>query len=163
MEGFDTMVRAVKNEKLRVNADILNKNKPVKLRHDIRDHLKNILNRLDKVREEVIRAEEIMTLVRENFGTDEIDDEDIEDLMDKVIKFYDTAQEGKMPVKYDKDLFDKVKKYSKSTGVAVCDISNAIKLKDPLGCILAFSQDPIRKAEVRKCREFEWQWWGFCR
>ena len=147
-EDFDAMVRTVKSEKLRVNADILNKNDPVKLRRDAREYLKNILDRLDKVREEeVTRAEEIMTLVRENFGTDEIDDEDIEDLMDRVIKFYDTAQEGKMPVKYDKDLFDEVKKYSKSTGAAVCDIVKAIKLKDPLECILAFSQDPIRKAE----------------
>ena len=98
-EDFDAMVRTVKSEKLRVNADILNKNDPVKLRRDAREYLKNILDRLDKVREEeVTRAEEIMTLVRENFGTDEIDDEDIEDLMDRVIKFYDTAQEGKMPV-----------------------------------------------------------------
>ena len=52
-----------------------------------------------------------------------------------------------MPPKYDKDLFDYVKKYSKSTSQAIKEIVNAQKTDNALDCILAFSQDPIRRVE----------------
>lgn len=145
---FDAMVRMVKNERLTLPADVLEIDDPVKPRRDAKDFLKSILERLDKVqKDELEKARAIMTPIIEAFGTNDIDDEDIEDMVDKVVEFYGTAQDTKMPPKYDQQLFDEVRKYSRSTSLAIKDIVNAQKTDNALDCILAFSQDPIRKVE----------------
>lgn len=147
-EKFDSMVRFVKNERLSIKDDILNLVDPVKPRRDARDFLRNILSRIEQVKtDELQKASEIMKMIDSNFGTTDVDDEDIEDLVDAVERFYSTAEDGKMPVKYDQDLFDNVKKDSYSTSKAIQDISAAQEATDTLDCIMAFSQDPIRKVE----------------
>jgi hypothetical protein len=147
-EKFDAMVRTVKNEKLTVDSSILDLVDPVKPRRDARDYLRMILERLDKVQQdELLKADEIMATIKENFGTTDVDDEDIEDMVEKIVEFYRTAEEGKLPGKYDQDLFDEVKKYSTSTSKAIKEIVAAQKTNNALDCILAFSQDPIRKVE----------------
>lgn len=147
-EKFDAMVRTVKNEKLTVDTATLDLVDPVKPRRDARDYLRAILERLDKVREdELAKAAEIMTTIKDNFGTTDVDDEDIKDMVEKIIEFYRTAENGKLPGKYDHELFNEVKKYSTSTSKAIKEIMNAQKTTNILDCILAFSQDPIRKVE----------------
>ena len=145
---FDAMVRVVKNERLSLSDDVLAIDDPVKPRRDAKDFLKSILERLDRVQEdELDKASSIMTPIIEAFGTSDIDDEDIEDMVEKIVEFYSTAEDVKMPPKYDKDLFDYVKKYSKSTSQAIKEIVNAQKTDNALDCIMAFSQDPIRRVE----------------
>lgn len=147
-EKFDTMVRTVKNEKLTVESSVLDLVDPVKPRRDARDYLRMILDRLDKVRDdELAKAAEIMKTIEENFGTTDVDDEEIEDMVEKIVEFYRTAEDGKLPGKYDQELFDEVKKYSTSTSKAIKEIVAAQKTTNALDCILAFSQDPIRKVE----------------
>lgn len=147
-EKFDAMVRTVKSEKLTIESSVLDLVDPVKPRRDARDYLRMILERLDKVQEdELSKAAEIMTTIKDNFGTTDIDDEDIEDVVEKIEKFYRTAEDGKLPGKYDQELFDEVKKYSKSTSKAIKEIIAAQNTTNALDCILAFSQDPIRKVE----------------
>ena len=147
-EKFDAMVRTVKNEKMTVESSILDLVDPVKPRRDARDYLRMILERLDKVREdELAKAAEIMTTIKDNFGTTDIDDEDIEDIVERIVEFYRTAEDGKLPGKYDQELFDEVKKYSASISKAIKEIVAAQKTTNALDCILAFSQDPIRKVE----------------
>lgn len=147
-EKFDAMVRTVKNEKLTIDIETLDLVDPVKPRRDARDYLRTILDRLDKVQEdELAKAAEIMQTLEANFGTTDIDDEDIEDMVEKIVEFYRTAEDGKFPGKYDQELFDEVKKYSTSISKAIKEIVNAQKTTTPLECILAFSQDPIRKVE----------------
>lgn len=145
---FDAMVRMVKNERLSLSDAVLEIDDPVKPRRDAKDFLKSILERLDKVQEdELEKASSVMTPIVEAFGTSDIDDEDIEDMVEKIVEFYSTAQDVKMPPKYDQQLFDEVKKYSRSTSLAIKDIVNAQNTKSALDCILAFSQDLIRKVE----------------
>lgn len=145
---FDAMVRAVKSERLSLSDDVLAIDDPVKPRRDAKDFLKSIFERLDRVQEdELEKAGSVMTPIIEAFGTNDIDDEDIEDMVEKIVEFYSTAEDVKMPPKYDKDLFDYVKKYSKSTSQAIKEIVNAQKTDNALDCILAFSQDPIRRVE----------------
>ncbi|MCI9178960.1 MAG: ATP-binding protein [Lachnospiraceae bacterium] len=147
-EKFDAMVRTVKNEKLTIESSILDLMDPVKPRRDARDYLRMILERLDKVQEdELAKAAEIMATIKENFGTTDVDDEDIEDMVEKIVEFYRTAEDGKLPGKYDQELFNEVKKYSTSTSKAIKEIVAAQKKTNALDCILAFSQDPIRKVE----------------
>lgn len=145
---FDAMVRRVKNERLSLSDDELELDDPIKPRRDAKDFLKSILDRLDKVRDdELNKANLVMTPIIDAFGTSNIDDEDIEDMVEKIVEFYSTAQDVKMPPKYDQHLFDDVKKYSRSTSLAIKDIMSAQKTNNALDCILAFSQDPIRKVE----------------
>lgn len=147
-EKFDVMVRTVKNEKLTVESSVLDLVDPVKLRRDARDYLRMILERLEKVQEdELAKADAIMMTIKDNFGTTNVDDEDIEDMVEKIVEFYRTAEDGKLPGKYDQELFDEVKKYSTSTSKAIKEIVAAKKTTNALDCILAFSQDPIRKVE----------------
>ena len=147
-EKFDAMVRTVKNENLTVEFSVLDIIDPVKPRRDARDFLRTILERLDKVQEdELAKAAKIMTTIKENFGTTDVDDEDIEDMVEKVVEFYRTAEDSKLPGKYDQELFDEVKKYSTSISRAIKEIVSAQKATNALECILAFSQDPIRKVE----------------
>lgn len=147
-EKFDAMVRTVKNEKLTVEDSALDLVDPVKPRRDARDFLRMILERLDKVREdELAKAAEVMATIKDNFGTTDVDDEDIEDMVEKIVEFYRTAEDSKLPGKYDQELFDEVKKYSTSTSKAIKEIVAAQKTTNALDCILAFSQDPIRKVE----------------
>lgn len=147
-EKFDAMVRTVKNEKLTIDSKTLDLIDPVKPRRDARDYLRIILERLDKVQEdELAKAAEIMKTIESNFGTTDVDDEDIEDMVEKVVEFYRTAEDGKFPGKYDQRLFDEVKRYSTSTSKAIKEIVKAQKADSAIECILAFSQDPIRKVE----------------
>ena len=147
-EKFDAMVRTVKNENLNVEFSVLDIIDPVKPRRDTRDFLRTILERIDKVQEdELAKAAKIMTTIKENFGTTDVDDEDIEDMVEKVVEFYRTAEDSKLPGKYDQELFDEIKKYSTSTSKAIKEIVSAQKATNALECILAFSQDPIRKVE----------------
>ncbi len=147
-EKFDAMVRLVKNERLTIDDAVLDAVDPVKPRRDARDLLREILGRLNKVQEdELAKAAEVMATIKNNFGTTDIDDEDIEDMVEKIIEFYRTAEDSKLPGKYDQELFDEVKKYSTSTSKAIKEIVAAQKTTNALDCILAFSQDPIRKVE----------------
>lgn len=71
---------------------------PVKPRRDVRDYLRVILERLEKVQEdELAKADSIMATIKENFGTTDVDDEDIEDMVEKIVEFYRTAEDGKLP------------------------------------------------------------------
>jgi len=145
---FDAMVRQVKNERLTMDMNALDLVDPVKPRRDARDYLKVILERLDKVQQdELQKAGRIINTIEKNFGVVDIDDDDIQDAVEKIVEFYDAAEKSKISVKYDQDLFDEVKKYSKSTSLAIQDILKAQKAENTLDCILAFSQDPIRKVE----------------
>ncbi len=147
-EKFDAMVKTVKNERLTIDSLVLDLVDPVKPRREAREYLRSILERIDKVREdELAKAEEIMKTITDAFGTSNIDNEDIEDMVDKIIEFYRAAEEGKLPGKYDQELFDEVKRYSTSTSKAIKEIVNGQKTETALDCILAFSQDPIRKVE----------------
>lgn len=147
-EKFDAMVRTVKSEKLTVESSVLDLVDPVKPRRDAREFLRMILERLERVQEdELAKAAEIMTTIKENFGTTDVDDEAIEDMVEKIVEFYRTAEDGKLPVKYEQELFDEVKKYSTSTSKAIKEIVAAQKTTNSLDCILVFSQDPIRKVE----------------
>lgn len=97
-EKFDAMVRTIKSEKLTIESSILDLVDLVKPRRDARDYIRMILDRLDKVQEyELSKAAEIMTTIKDNFGTTDIDDEDIEVMIEKIVEFYRTAEDGKLP------------------------------------------------------------------
>lgn len=54
----------------------------------------------EKVQEdELAKADSIMATIKENFGTTDVDDEDIEDMVEKIVEFYRTAEDGKLPGK----------------------------------------------------------------
>ena len=145
---FDALVRNVKSERLSVDDETMDLVDPVAPRREAREYLKKILDRLERVQEEELaKAGEVMSTIKDNFGTTDIDDEDIDDMVEKIVEFYRTAEDSKLPGKYDQELFDEVKKYSTSTSKAIKEIVAAQKTTNALDCILAFSQDPIRKVE----------------
>lgn len=147
-DKFDEMVRTVKRERLTIDSDTLELIDPVKLRRDAREYLQNILERLVKVQEdELSKAAKIMDFIQVNFGTTAVDDEDIENMVEKIVDFYETAEAVKLPGKYDQDLFDGVRRSSHIISQAIKEIINAQKTTNAVECILAFSQDPIKRVE----------------
>lgn len=67
--------------------------------------------------------------------------------MRRLLSSIEQLKMDKLPGKYDQELFDEVKKYSTSTSKAIKEIVVAQKTSNALDCIMAFSQDPIRKVE----------------
>lgn len=147
-EQFDAMVRAVKSERFTMPSVDLAIVDPVKPRRDAREFLQSILEKIEKVRDdEIEKAAGIITIINATFGSTDIDGEDIEDLVEKIEEFYLTAEESKLPGKFEQQLFDDIKKSSKPISLAIKDIANARNTTNTLDCILAFSQDPIKRVE----------------
>ncbi|MPN30076.1 hypothetical protein SDC9_177533 [bioreactor metagenome] len=121
---------------------------PVRPRRDSREYLQRILERIDKVVDaEIEKSKELMTIIYASFESEDIDEEDIQDLVEKIVEFYDETNNSQVNVKYDAALIDSVRKYAKSISAAISDIQVAQKIENRLDCLVMFSQDPIRKVE----------------
>ena len=145
---FNKVFRDVKNTKLQMANTELELIDPVRPRRDSREYLQKILERIDKVVEaEIEKSKELMTIIYTGFESDDIDDEDIQDLVEKIVDFYDETNNSQVNIKYDAGLIESVRKYAKSISVAISDILVAQKMENKLDCLVIFSQDPIRKVE----------------
>lgn len=145
---FNKVFRDVKNTKLQMDESELRLYDPVRPRRDSREYLQKILERIDKVVEaEIEKSKELMTIIYAGFESEGIDDEDIQDLVEKTVEFYDETNISHVNVKYDDALIESVRKYAKSISAAISDIQVAQKMENKLDCLVMFSQDPIRKVE----------------
>lgn len=145
---FDKVFREIKNDNLQMKEIDLQLFDPVRPRRDSREYLQKILERIDKVVEgEIKKANELMVVISKGFGCDDIDEEDIQDLVEKIVEFYDETNNSQVNIKYDAALIDSVRKFAKSISTAISEIKDAQKTESKIDCLILFSQDPIRKVE----------------
>ena len=141
-------LRKVKSNRLSVPETAFEMQDPVKRRRDVFDHLKKIVERVGKVADaEQEKARSMMEKIRSFWGADEFDDDETmeeDDLMmlaERVKAFYDEANRTQFSVAFFST--DPVKKGVKQIAKALSDVGGALKEKDPLAVLLAFSGDPL--------------------
>ena len=77
----------------------------------------------------------------------DIDDEDIEDLVDKIKDFYETASASLVNIHANMSVLDGIKKDAKTIAVAFREVEKGIDCDDSLDVLLMFSKDPLSKLE----------------
>lgn len=132
----------VKTSKLIVPEDALDVQDTVKPRRDVFVYLKDIVERIESVaKAEVANALVIIQKIYECFGTDEIDEDDVIELANKVKSFYDEINNDLFSVAFFSSAT--VKKNAKQIAKAISDIGEVLEEEDPLTILMTFSRDPI--------------------
>lgn len=146
---FMKAVKEVKASKLMMDRDVLELYDSVKLRRDSREYLQKILERIDKVSEEEINKANLLIKNVSQFFDDEedIEEEDILDLIEKINEFYAEVNIAQVNIKYDVNMIETVKKDAKSIGIALQLVQKACEKQNSLERIIYFSQDPLKRIE----------------
>lgn len=144
--SLNQVVRRVKTNKLTISSEALESMDAVKLRKDVFAYLKEILDRIDPVaKAEIDNARAIIQTIFDYFDSDEIDEEDILDLANKVKEFYNESNNAIINVKFFSP--DLVKKNAKQIAKAIGDIKEILDENDPLTILMTFSGDPIAELQ----------------
>ena len=140
---FNSDVRKVQKAKLLIPDEQILLNDPIPQRREIREIYEKIYTRIPKVAEaEKEKANHIL----EQIGT-YLDYEDIEDLIDKIKDFYETASNSLVNIHGNIQVLDGIKKDAKTISVAFGEVEKGIASTDDLDILLMFSKDPLTKLE----------------
>ena len=135
-------IRKVKTNKLEIDEENMQLQDPVKLRRDVFSYLKDIYDRINAVsRAEVDRARSAIQIIYDHFESDDIDEDDIQDLLDTTKTFY--AEINSTQINIQIPSIDLVKKTMKQTAKAISDIGQILSEEDTLNILMTFSGDPI--------------------
>lgn len=140
--ALETTLNYVKYNMLKINESALNLSDSVKLRRETYRYLKEILDRIDKVAKvELAGARGIVEEIYNFFDDDEIEEEDIIDVTDKIKEFYDEINKTQIniPTVQVDDVRSNVVKIEK----AIESVGSVLNEKDTLNILLAFSTDPL--------------------
>lgn len=145
---FETTVKKVQKQRLFVPEDVLMENDPIPQRREIREILEKLQTRLPKVSEaEKNKAQTILGQLGLFIDYKDIDDEDIEDLVEQIKKFYTTANDAMFNIHCDQTGLDKLKKDAKTICVAIKEVLEALEKDDCIDVLMRFSKDPLSKIE----------------
>ena len=140
-------ISKVKANKLQIPEEEIPLEDRVKLRKDTYSFFEDITNRIGNVAQsELAAANKVIQPIYDCFDDDEIEDEDIKVLLDKIIKFYKEINDTQINIKTVST--DAVKKSSKQISKAIRDIGAVLNEDDPLTVIMTFSSDPIGTLQV---------------
>lgn len=135
-------VRKVKINKLQIPEEEIPADDKVKLRKDTYSFLADITSRIDNVaKAELASAKKTIQPIYDCFDDDDIEEEDIEALLDKISAFYKEIDETQINIRTMP--IDGVKRGAKQIAKAIGDIGNVLDESDPLTILMAFSGDPI--------------------
>lgn len=145
---FNANVRKIQKAKLLIPDEQILLNDPIPQRREIREIYEKIYTRIPKVAEaEIEKAKSLLEQVGAFLDYENIDDEDIEDLIDKIKDFYETASNSLVNIHGNIQLLDGIKKDAKTISVAFRELEKGINSKDDLDTLLMFSKDPLSKIE----------------
>ena len=140
--NLSRVVRKVKTNKLQIPEDELQLEDRVKLRKDVYSFYADVYSRIASVSSaELSLAKETIQPIYDCFDDDEIEEEDIEALIDRVSKFYKEIDVTQLNIQSVS--IDSVKKSIKQISKAISDISAVLNEDDPLTVLMAFSGDPL--------------------
>ncbi|QUF82106.1 ATP-binding protein [Clostridium butyricum] len=146
---FEKEVSRILNNKLKVDKEVLKKSDPVKLRRDSREYLLKIIERVDQVNSsEKEKADKYINKINGYFDKEEIYEDDINDLVDDIIDFYDEANKAQINIKYDDIIIEKVKNDAILIEKAIETISEVKTKKNTIESLMLFSKDPIKHLET---------------
>ena len=135
-------INKVKANKLQIPEEEIPLEDRVKLRKDTYSFFEDITSRIGNVAQsEIAAAKKVVQPIYDCFDDDEIEDEDIKVLLDRIAKFYKEIDDAQINIKTVST--DAVKKSSKQISKAISDIGTVLNEDDPLAVIMTFSSDPI--------------------
>jgi hypothetical protein len=148
---YSKAVRKVINTGLKYEESDLQLDDPVKKRKVISEHLKKILDRVDRVVEaekEAIdqRLDALKSLMEVN---DEVDETDIKDILDSIKKFYDQAQIAhvSVAVHVDSQRISNCKKNASIIASSLKTATQILTIEDPVESLIRISKDPLLNLE----------------
>ena len=145
---FNADVRKMQKARLVIADDQLMLNDPIPRRREIREIYEKIYTRIPKVAEaEKEKANSLLQQLSNYLYYEDIDDEDIEELVDKIKDFYETASTSLVNIHGDMSVLDGIKKDAKTIAVAFGEVEKGINSDDALDVLLMFSKDPLSKLE----------------
>ena len=145
---FNSDVRKVQKAKLAIPDEQILLNDPIPQRREIREIYEKIYTRISKVAEaEKEKANRLLEQIGTHLDYEDIDDEDIEELIDKVKDFYETASNSLVNIHGNIQVLDGIKKDAKTIAVAFGEVVIGNACKDDLDILLMFSKDPLSKLE----------------
>ena len=145
---FNSDVRKVQKAKLLIPDEQILLTDPISQRREIREIYEKIYTRIPKVAEaEKEKANRLLEQIGMYLDYEDIDDEDIEDLIDKIKLFYETASSSLVNIYGNIQVLDGIKKDAKTISVAFSEVEKGIASTDDLDTLLMFSKDPLSKIE----------------
>ena len=130
---FNADVRKLQKAKLAIPDEQILLNDPIPQRREIREIYEKIYTRISKVAEsEKEKAKRLLEQIGTHLDYEDIDDEDIEDLIDKVKDFYETASNSLVNIHGNIQVLDGIKKDAKTISVAFGEVEKGIESKDDL-------------------------------
>lgn len=145
---FNSDVRKVQKAKLLIPDEQILLNDPIPQRREIREIYEKIYTRIPKVAEaEKEKANRLLEQIGMYLDYEDIDDEDIEDLIDKIKLFYETASSSLVNIHGNIQVLNGIKKDAKTISVAFSEVKKGIASTDDLDTLLMFSKDPLSKIE----------------
>ena len=131
----------VKRNKLSVEADERQMDDKIKQRRDAYALLTDIEERIESVaKAELEIGREKVQKIFDAFGDDEVGEDEINEFISRVKKFYEAANKAQVNVK--EISLDNIKKIS-LIEKAINDIAAVLDEDDPLTIVMAFSGDPV--------------------
>lgn len=141
-------VRKVQKAKLLIPSEQILLNDPIPQRREIREIYEKIYTRIPKVAEaEKEKANRLLEQIGMHLDYEDIDDEDIEDLIDKIKDFYETASNSLVNIHGNIQVLNGIKKDAKTISVAFGEVKKGIASTDDVDTLLMFSKDPLTKLE----------------
>lgn len=145
---FNADVRKMQKAKLSIPKEQLEVDDPIKQRREIRDIYIKIYDRIPKVAEaEIDKAKKLLEQIYSLWNCKDIDEEDIEDLVDEIKDFYETASNSLVNIHGNITELDGIKKDAKTIAVAFDEVEKGINCEYALDTLLMFSKDPLSKLE----------------
>lgn len=145
---FNADVRKIQKAKLMIPDEQIMLNDPIPQRREIREIYEKIFTRVPKVAEaEKEKAKRLLEQIGAFLDYEDIDDEDIEDLTNKIKDFYETASNSLINIHGNIQVIDGIKKDAKTLAVAFGEVEKGISCNNDLDTLLMFSKDPLSKLE----------------
>lgn len=142
---------SVKTNMLVIPEEDLQSQDTVKLRRDVFTYLKDIRERIESVsKAEIANALTVVQSIYDYFDSDEIDEDDILELVNKSKQFYSEINNAQINMAVASS--DTVKKNAKQIAKAINDIGVILNENDPLTILLTFSGDPL--SDLQPLAEF---------
>ena len=144
--SFCKAARRVIGNGLKYNDESLQLDDPIPKRKRVSEHLKKILDRVDRVVEaEKESIQNCISQLSTMIETDEIDEESIKDLLDGIKKFYEQAKNTHVSIAMhvDNSLISSCKKNAVSIANAVKTAKQVLSIEDSIECLIKLSRDPL--------------------
>lgn len=143
---FKLALSNVLKHELEVDEEALNYTDTLAPRNNIKDYLKNVLQRIEPVvQAEKSLAEQYNSVLSEYLGEEEFIDEDIKEICEEIKKYYEEVIKYQFNVRVNTAEISQIKQAAHEITNAINTMKKGLECNEDLKFLLLFSQDPLSK------------------